>query len=303
MTEIKNQKFWTWTRRIFVSLIVLAGIVFLSWTALTRLEIRKYTGTWNYNQPNTKAMVNVATINAGYNLGIPQIGTITFSRERNGVIGHTDQGCTWHFKVDGNSLELTSTIQYCYNHVINSAYNIYYWKVTVQGNHEQEVLKATSYLPTGTYNFVLQNGARTKVDPIANPYPTAQRFAGLWHYGVSDLKSQVNVVNTLYLQTNGTAQFKQSAQTGSIHFSQGRGNEIIAIMDNGCSWTLDAHGNTAELMPARQSCKLPGGTLEMTFFAATSDGQDLTVTMAGKDAKGGIFSLIVGELAKNKTSP
>ncbi len=258
----------------------------------------KYLGTWNYNRPNNQTMTNVATISGGYALNIPQIGTVTFSKGDNGqIIGHTDQGCTWHFTRAGNSLQLTSPTQYCFNHVVNSGYNIYSWKITVNGDSEQETLKATSFLPTGMYNFVLQDGRRTKAD-TENIASTFRNFEGTWAFAPANPKTQVNIVNLERVQPNGAFAVSQTSQTGSITYTQGSGDTIRARMEDGCTWTLAAHGNTAELLPAHQSCTVSTQTTELTFFAIASNGAHQTAIMAGTHGQNDAFQMIIGSLGK-----
>jgi hypothetical protein len=280
-----------------ILLIVVIGITaaILGITKMNSTD--KYLGTWNYDQPNNHSMVNVATI-SGSSFTIPQIGTVTFSKGSNGqVIGHTDQGCTWDFTRVNDSLELTSPTQYCFNHIVNSGYNIYSWKVTVKGNTEQETLKATSFLPTGEFSFILQNGKRTKVgnESIAS---TFKNFVGTWNYEPANFKTQVNVVNVEKPLAGGKYAASQMPQMGSITFSQGTGNTIIAHTNDGCTWMLEAHGNTAELAPAAQTCTLASGTSKLSFFSVASNGKQQASIMTGTNAQGEMFQMTIGSLTK-----
>ncbi|MEV6153030.1 hypothetical protein AB0L53_22040 [Nonomuraea sp. NPDC052129] len=135
-----------------------AALLLLSLVALTALGLaaprpamaqagdsggHEYLGTWNYDQPDRESMRNVAVIRCpeqGLNcspspeIQVPQIGTIAFTKAAGGrIVGRTDQGCTWTFAVRATSLELDSPAQYCFNHVIGSAYTITKWSVTVSG--------------------------------------------------------------------------------------------------------------------------------------------------------------------------
>ncbi len=127
----------------------------------TTASVEKYLGTWNYDQPDHVTRANIASMDLYvYRPDIPQIGTITFTRGAGDeVIGHTDQGCTWHFRPAGDALEMSSTTQYCFNHVIGSGYNIDRWRVIVEDGVERETLHANSYLGPGPSDSIWSTAA------------------------------------------------------------------------------------------------------------------------------------------------
>jgi hypothetical protein len=92
-------------------------------------------------------------------LDVPQTGDIVFAAAADGtIVGRTDQGYTWRFAHQGDSLKLSPPSQFCFNHVIGSSYTITDWSVEVSGRHERESLTAISHLPTGDYQFQLSTG-------------------------------------------------------------------------------------------------------------------------------------------------
>jgi hypothetical protein len=270
---------------------------------------KKYLGTWNYEQPDRETMRNVAVLScrastpgcpaSGYSLQLPQIGWIVFSPEAGGgIVGHTDQGCEWHFRVDPSSLELNPASQYCFNHVINSGYTISRWSVTVSGRHEHETVVAVSHHPEGDYDFVLQDGSRTEVGD-ESWRQAIPRFAGDWSYDPADPRSIVNIVVTQYPLPGGQVQVVQSPEAGVVTFARDRDHEIAARTNDECRWTLAARGNTAELDPALQTCRLSdGSTRTLTFWSIVSDGKHQASVMAGIDQRGGRFLLGVGSLTR-----
>jgi hypothetical protein len=144
---------------------------------------------------------------------------------------------------------------------------------------------------------MLQNGKRTKAS-IESTVSTFGNFDGTWTFDPADPKTQVNIVNLEHMEANGTYAVRQAQQTGSVRFSSGLGDTIRAHTDNGCTWTLESHGNTAELMPAAQSCTTSAGTTKLTFFAVASNGQHQIAIMAGINAQGDMFQMIISSLSK-----
>jgi hypothetical protein len=278
-------------------------------TAATDPNVEKYLGTWNYDQPDRASMRDIAVISCppastscrqGPDILVPQIGTIVFSRNATGgIVGHTDQGCTWTFAVRSNSLELDPPSQYCFNHVIGSAYTITQWTVTVVGQHEQETVVATSHQPYGDYEFRLQTGSRTKVTD--RDWSQAVRLLhGTWQYDAADLPSRVNMVFTRYTTADGQTQSTQAPLVGVVTLTAGPEHRVTARTEDGCRWTLDARGNTAELAPAGQTCHTSAGTVTLTFWSIASDGTHQASIMAGIDAHDGSFLLSVGSLTKTQ---
>jgi hypothetical protein len=267
----------------------------------------QYLGTWNYDQPDRASMTNIAVISCpaastscppSPPLLVPQIGNIVFSRTAGGgIVGHTDQGCTWTFQVLAASLQLDPRSQYCFNHVIDSSYTITKWSVTLSGHRERETIQAISHQPTGDYEFRLVNGSRTKV--VGHDWRQARSvFPGTWRYDAPDPQSRVNILVTRYAGPDGQVRVVQSPQRGLVTLTSGRQQTMTALTEDGCSWTLAARGNTAELEPALQTCQTPRGTVTVRFWAIASDGKHQASVVAGVDERGGRFLLSIGSLTK-----
>ncbi|MGJ6965919.1 hypothetical protein ACSDR0_28820 [Streptosporangium sp. G11] len=267
----------------------------------------RYLGTWNYDQPVRESMRNIAVISCpdtGTNcrpippLHVPQIGDITFSKAAGGgIVGRTDQGCTWTFAVRSTSLELNPPSQNCFNRVIGSAYTITRWSVTVSGDRERETIEAVSHQPNGDYEFRLDKGSRTRVGKDA--WAQARKvFPGAWRYDASDPRSRVNLLTTRYTDPDGQVRTVQTPQQGLVTFTSGHKNIVTARTENGCDWTLAARGNTARLEPAVQTCETALGTTTLTFWTIASDGGHQASVMAGVDERGGNLVLSVGSLTK-----
>jgi hypothetical protein len=252
-------------------------------------------------------MTNVAVIScpgsSAYCAGtppfeVPQIGDVVFSADTGGgIVAHTDQGCTWRFAVHPRSLQLNPPSQYCFNQVIGSGYTITRWSVTVSGPYEKETLEAISHHPNGDFNFLLHNGSRTKVKD-SSWHDATRRLVGTWKYDAANPQTGVNILTSRYTQPDGQVQVVTSAQRGLVTFTKGRDHMIAARTGDGCQWTLVARGNTAELQPAVQTCRLPSSTTTLRFWSIASDGKHQASIMAGVDDHGGSFLLIIGNLTK-----
>jgi hypothetical protein len=263
--------------------------------------VARYLGAWNYDQPDRQDMTNIAVITcpAGETscagaapIRIPQIGYVVFSAGPGGtVVGHTDQGCTWRFAAQPGGLELSPAPQYCFNHVIGSGYTITRWSVTFSRQHEAEFITAISQLPSGNFDFTLQDGRRTK----APARPGAEhRFTGDWRYDPANQQTGVNIQTIRYGQGNVV----QSAVTGLIAITAGPAGLITATTGDGCRWTLAASGNTAELWPARQSCHLGRSTETLSFWSIASSAKHQVSIMAGINRDGRSFLLVNGSLTR-----
>ena len=271
-----------------------------------------YLGRWNYDQPDRASMRNIAVIQcpvtstncsgpgpAGGPLQIPQIGDIVFTQTAGGVVGHTDQGCTWQFAARPGSLELARPSENCFNQVIGSSYTITRWSVTVHGNHEQETITAVSHLPAGDYDFVLANGSRTRTPEKGRPAAVRQ-FLGPWEYTPADPQTLVNIVTSQATGPDGV-HVRQSHQQGMVNFTRQRGDRVFAQTADGCRWTLTVRGNTAQLAPAPQACHLAGSTVILMHWTIASDGTHQASVMSGvqeRDASTSSFLLNVGDLAR-----
>jgi hypothetical protein len=270
-----------------------------------------YLGTWNYDQPDPATMRNIAVLScppaaAGCAAGllplplhIPQIGNIVFSAAADGrVVGQTDQGCSWTFTVRSDSLEL-SQAQSCFNHTIGSAYTLTRWSVTVVGNHERETIIGISHQPTGDLVTRMHDGARTRVTGVGG-LPAMARFLGVWTFDPASPQTLVNMAVTVPV---GGGVPSLSPVQGGVRVTSERYGLIVAHTADGCRWTLAVQGNTAELDPATQTCRLASGTVTLLFWSAASDGDHQNSVMAGiKDRNGqeSNFYLYIGALTKQE---
>jgi hypothetical protein len=249
-------------------------------------NVQKYLGYWNYDQPNLTTLNNVDVLacpggggqcdpQLPLPLKVPQVGWVLFSAGPNGTVnGHTDQGCTWNFKVTPAGLELSSTTQECFNHDIGSSGNITKWSVTVTGNKEHEQIVATSHQPDGV-NLIgtMTSGSRTRVDG-PDGAKSFSRFLGAYTYNPADFNTLTNVVVT----DKGTAYPEQ----GTVQFTRKNRSTILAHTPIGCNWTLAVRGNTAELDPATQTCHLANGQTSLRYWAiVTDDGEHMNAFRAG----------------------
>ncbi|MQY30085.1 hypothetical protein [Nocardia aurantia] len=250
-----------------------------------------YLGVWNYDQPDRATMTDIATLDlGGFPATFPQIGTVVFSHGDNGeILGHTDQGCTWRFRIDGAAMELATTDQHCFNHIIDSEYNIDRWRVETDGDHERETMHANSYQGGATFSFELADGRRTRA-AAGRRDDTVRAFAGTWLFDPVDAPRLINLAQV----TGATPVTVPTPVTGTLEFRPGPGDTLVARTPDGCDWTFDAHGNTAELDPPTQSC----GGVTRTFWSAAADGHRQNTITAGVAADGSHFSLTTGELTR-----
>jgi hypothetical protein len=300
---------------LLFSLVVLAAAGVPAGTAQASpppdANAHKYLGTWNYDQPDPATMRNIAVLSCppGGNgcassplplpLHIPQIGNIVFSAANGGVVGRTDQGCTWTFAVTAQSLELSPPGQSCFNRTIGSAYTLTRWSVTVAGRHERETIIGISHQPTGDLMTRMHHGARTRVTGVGG-IPAMARFLGAWTY---DPPSPQTFVNLLVTVPSGAGDPVVSPVQGTVRVTSEHYGAIVARTDDGCVWTLAVQGNTAELDPATQTCQLATGTVTLFFWSAASDGEHQNAVMAGtKDVHGqqSSFYLYIGALTKQQ---
>jgi hypothetical protein len=260
-------------------------------------------GTWNYDQPDSRTTTNIAVVSCPPGtancatvppIALPQIGYVIFSAGPDGsVTGRTDQGCTWRFTPVPRGLELSpGKAQTCFNHVIGSSYTITRWSVRFSGHHETEYIAAVSHLSYGDFDFVLENGRRTR----AQPSPAAvRRFTGAWEYTPADPKTGVNIKTTVYPPPLGPV---GSALTGRVTFTPWDADLISARTDDGCTWTLAVAGNTAELRPARQTCTQGGAATTRSFWSIASDGGQQVSIIAGTDLHGNSYLAANTSLAR-----
>jgi hypothetical protein len=254
--------------------------------------VDKYLGMWNYDEPDLRTMTDIAVITcppaekscaASPPLELPQIGFVLFSPGPHGsVVGRTDQGCTWYFVARPHELVLSPPGQYCFNHVVGSGYTMTRWSVTVSGEHEQESIDAISYLGKEQYDFVLQNGRRTRVSGRPS---SASRFSGDWSYEPADPGTGLNIETTVHAGPSEQVAMARSDMSGYVAITS-RGSQLEARAPDGCRWGLVARGNTAELQPRRQTCVLGSSTETLTFWSIESTGNRQVSIMAGTDGQG-----------------
>lgn len=261
----------------------------------------KYLGRWNYDQPDRESNVNIAVIDTpGGPFEVPQIGDIVFSRDpAGGIVGRTDQGCTWRFRVRPDSLELSPPSQTCLNPVSNLSYTIHEWTVTVSGRHERESFVATSHQQAGDFEGVLEDGRRTKVNESGRQ--GVSRFLGTWDYTPADVRTRVNIRATQVVGPDGKVEVIESPQTGSVTFTRDHGNRVIAQTDDGCTWALVVRGNTAKPDPPVQTCRVHNSTVTLKFWTIASDGQRQASWITGIDDRGRSYVLSIGSLTKRRS--
>jgi hypothetical protein len=258
-------------------------------SADTHTNAAKYYGRWNYDQPDAATLNNIAVLECPDGSGqcdrqlplplrLPQVGWVVFSPGPNGTVnGHTDQGCTWNFTVHPTGLELSSTTQQCFNPAVGSVGNITKWSVQVRGNRETEQIMAISHQPNGVDLIApMTSGSRTKVVHGQDNGRFAQRFLGDYRYDPADMHTLTNVVatdkSTVYPE-QGTVRFSATHKNGG---------KINAHTPDGCDWTMDVRGDTAELDPATQTCHTANGNSSLHYWAlVTDDGQHMNGFSAG----------------------
>ena len=251
-----------------------------------------YLGRWNYSHPDPDEGRNVAELRCpagsegctgpspGGALAVPQVGDIVYTDEPDGsVVGRTDMGCTWRFTPRPGGLDLAPTGQYCFNPVYGVGYTITDWTITRQphGQHTERI-RALSHRPDGDLEFVLDNGHRNRA-PAPSAPESALRYAGTWTYAPVDQPTGVNVVVTTPGPDGRPAGYE--GQAGTVRFTPGRDGTLLARTADGCTWTLVARGNTAELATDTQVCEVPGGTVTLHHWAMSSDGRHQASLMQG----------------------
>lgn len=266
-----------------------------------------YLGVWNYDQPDFTTMTNIAVVScpagtascAGTpELEFPQIGYIVFAAGPHGTVtGRTDQGCTWRFARHRGGLELSPASQYCFNHVVGSGYTITRWSVTFSGARESETIIATSHLPNGNYDFVLQDGRRTRA---ANQPGTASDFTGNWRYDRADPHTGLNIQTISYTEPDGQVKIVYETLTGQVTITAGYDDLITARTPDGCRWTLLTRGNTAELQPAHQTCHLHGSDTTLTFWAIAGTRTQQASILAGTGPRDSSFLMADGGLTRTR---
>lgn len=297
-------------RRLIVLTVALIGalaasIAFSTWAeaappAVTPLaSTAKFLGVWNYRTPEPKTGLEIAVVSGtGFSKDFPQVGSVDFTQDPDGeVTGTTDQGCTWQFALESGHLQLASPGQTCFNKVIGSKYQMNRWTVTVTGNREQEYIQATSFLPSGTFNFTLAQGARTKVGQNSR-HDAAQRYAGDWTFNPANPTTGVNMETVV----SASGQASQQAVSGAVSITRTGPNSILARTANGCQWKLGVAGNTAELAGV-QTCHLPDNSSQTySFWAMAVGGCHEYAVMSGSDIVDGSqseFSLATGLLTRS----
>ena len=258
--------------------------------------IAKFLGRWNYRTPQPTTGLNIATVSgSGFSENFPQIGWVDFTRGRGGeVTGRTDQGCTWRFALKSGRLQLASPGQTCFNKVIGSKYQMNRWTVSVTGDREQEYIQATSFLPSGSYDFTLAHGARTKAPTKVTKNAG---YAGHWTFNAPNQATGVNIETLV----DSSGQESRRPVSGKLAITRTAPNRISVRTANGCHWNLTAAGNTAELARP-QTCHLRGGaTQTYAFWAMAVGGRRQYLVISGTNVAAGKrteFSLTTGLLTR-----
>lgn len=201
-------------------------------------------------------------------LAVPQVGDIVYEAEPGGVVARTDMGCVWHFVEQAGALELAPTGQYCFNPVYGVGYTITDWRITARGDRQREVIHAISHRPGQDYEFVLEDGRRTRVGETGTAADVA-RFLGGWEYS----PASPTVLTNMVVVREGTT-FRVEPATGLVSFRRQRGGGVIAETADGCEWKMVIRGNTAHLATAPQVCDLGDTDVTMTHWAIASDGRE-----------------------------
>ncbi len=265
-------------------------------TSRPAADIAKFLGRWNYRTPQPGIGLNIATVSgAGFAENFPQVGWIDFTRGRGGeVTGRTDQGCAWRFALEAGRLQLASPGQTCFNHVIGSKYQMNRWTVSVTGDREQEYIQATSFLPTGTYNFTLARGARTKITKNT----AASGYAGDWTFNPANAATGVNIETLV----DSGGQASRQPVSGKLAITRTGPDRISVRTANGCRWNLNVTGNTAELTRP-QTCHLRARAAQTyTFWAMAVAGAHQYGVLSGANVAVGKrteFSLATARLTRS----
>ncbi len=247
-------------------------------------SMQKYLGYWNYDLPNLTTLNNVGVLSCPDGGGqcdpllplplkLPQVGWVLFSPGPNGTVnGHTDQGCTWNFRVTATDLELSSTTQTCFNPAVGSVGNITKWSVTVDGNKEHEEIFAVSHQPNGVDLIApMKSGSRTRVNGVGGT-ASFSHFLGKFSYDPADTSTLTNE------QIGNTG---ISPEQGIVQFTKKNYGTILAHTPDGCTWTFAVQGNTGELDPATQTCYLTSGDISFHYWAIVTDGIHMDTFRAG----------------------
>jgi hypothetical protein len=292
----------SWTRRILLPLTVATAAIACtpqpSQADDRSTVVEKYLGKWNYIQPDRTTMTNITVSDAPGRTQVPTIGDLVVTAEGpDRIVGRTDLGCTWRFKATAASLELDPPAQLCHNPTQNVEYTVTQWTVTVDGDQEKETIRAKTHRPERDYNFLLENGVRTRTeeyDPQA-----AEKFTGTWAYDPADPAAGINMRATVRPAPDGTRPMQQSQEQGNVRIMRDYDNRITARTDDGCTWSLLARGNTARLDPAVQTCTRPTSTaITLRSWTITTDGRRQASMMTGTDEQGGNFILGTGSLTQ-----
>jgi hypothetical protein len=245
-----------------------------------------FVGTWNYDLPNAVNGENLADLDCpaapnapAFQAQVPQIGNIVFSQtSATELSGTTDQGCTWKFSVVGSTASLTSP-QTCFNKVIGSSYTITQWTIAadnnrVDSNRASEVMVATSHQAVEC-SFKIASGRRTKLSANDAADPTVP-FVGTWVYVPPDAAGTNSAVLACMGADAGTASYVP--QTGLITISKGDDKRLAVRTDLGCTASLRAEGNTAELIASNGVC---AGGPTPAFWSMATDGKEMVQILSG----------------------
>lgn len=277
-------------RRSILPVLALVLLATSPGASATRDGTAAHLGRWNYDQPDPTTMTNIAEMDVPGGLQVPQIGDIVYTSEPDGrLVGRTDVGCTWRFRVASGALELDPPGQFCHNPTLNVAYTINRWTVTTSGQRQRESIEATSHVGDRDYAFVLRHGARTKAG-AAN----TRDFLGSWTYAPASPATGVNMRTT----TRAGEPPASTPEQGTTRIAADYENRITARTPDDCTWTLLVRGNTAKLDPPVQTC--PSGTTSITldYWTIAGDGHRQFSIMRGTDRSGDRFLVSKGQLTR-----
>jgi hypothetical protein len=251
------------------------SLLFLSLGLWSCQGARSFERRWVYAPPDRASARNIASLTCPGPAGnrvLPQLGDISFTSKGADLLeGKTDQGCTWQFRAQGKTAELSPEGQSCHNVTFDTDYSIDRWVLTqdAEGATAKETLMATSHQPGMDCVFELRDGLRTTA-PDDDSADTTAGYMGKW---VHTPPSELTGANVAMLTCPPAQMPAFQPVSGSYLFSRKSLHTVEALGDDGCTWTLEIHAGAAKLMPASQTCTHPDLSRETrTYWAISSDG-------------------------------
>jgi hypothetical protein len=269
-------------------------------TADTADRTANFLGRWNYDLPDRETGTNISASDLPGRERVPQVGDLVITADgANHVLGRTNVGCTWRFRVGDDELTLDPADQYCYNPTSDIGYTIHDWSLALDGDHLAETFHATSHHDRD-YTFEITDGARTRADEY-DP-ESVKPFLGPWTYDTPDRGSGVNIRTTARIGPDRERVVEPAPEQGTVTITGDYGHRITARMSDGCAWTLVTRGNTAMLDPAVQTCTTSENSVTtLRSLVISTDGESLAAVMSGVDADRGSFNISSGSLHKGES--